>query len=51
MDKMLKGSGDFSPRECPECPGSCPYYTPERGPDDYCQYPPHKGVCYYEEEK
>lgn len=28
-----------SPPEPDECPIECPYYTPERGGDDYCQRP------------
>jgi len=44
---MLKGSGDFIPKEVPECPDSCPYYTPDRGYEDYCQYP---HGCYEEEQ-
>lgn len=45
---MLKGSGDFVPNDPLTCPENCPYYTPERGDDDYCQHP--YGCKYAEEE-
>jgi len=38
-NKMLKGSGDFTPADPVECPDDCEYYTPDRGRDDYCQHP------------
>ncbi len=48
-NKMLKGSGDFSPVEPIECPEECPFYEPDR--EDFCQYPPSTGLgCFYDPE-
>ena len=32
--RQLKGSGDFSPPDPPECPESCPNCPESRNPDD-----------------
>ena len=41
---MLKGSGDFSPKDPEECPEDCPHYAPEDLAFGYCHS--HIGCIY-----
>lgn len=45
---MLKGSGDFSPKDPEECPETCPFRPKSGNPED-CERA--SGECIYEIDK